>query len=230
MDWNDKLVDMSEKKFNKLKITEVVYGENDYEYTCNYDIDVKYHNVKTDDPTVNKYANEVPLHDQGYLTKQFQSRPMDKLKLMGVTEEDVKYDTVDGALEDFLNHSKINTQLQVIWELFTVNLPHKILEKAYTSGSFQLSKTNKVKDVEFDYRKISIDKVTIIYEDDSAITVQLKEPVTNRSVSAIVPDMTLPEIYSKVSDWLQEDYDSTIELLNGIFKFNLETLKGAKVL
>lgn len=230
MDWNDKLVDMSETKFNKLTITEVVYGKNDYEYTCSYDIDVKYHNVKTDNPTVNKYANEVPLHDQGYLTKQYQERPMNMLRLMGVTDEDIKYDTVDGALDDFLKHSKVNTQLQVVWELFTVNIPRKILEKTYTSGSFQLSKTSKVKDIEFDYRKPSVNKVTVIYENDNTVTVQLKEPITNRSVSTIVPNMTLPEIYSKVSDWLQEDYDSTIELLNEIFKFNLENLKGAKVL
>ena len=54
--------------------------------------------------TVNKYANEVPLHDQGYLTKQYQERPMNMLRLMGVTDEDIKYDTVDGT---FSSHGRV---------------------------------------------------------------------------------------------------------------------------
>ena len=77
---------------------------------------------------------------------------------------------------------------------------------------------------------MQVEKITVVYEDGESFTAVLPKPVTNRDVGVVIPGKTLVSLYHDVDGWLKEDYDSTIKLLNEIFGFDVETLRGAEIL
>ena len=83
--------------------------------------------------------------------------------------------------------------------------------------------------MEFDHRKPKIDTVVLTYDNGKTFTVNTPHTITNADVDAVAPDLSLSLLYARVDKWLQEDYDSTIKLLNAIFGFDLQTLKGAEM-
>jgi hypothetical protein len=229
-EFNSKYIDYSKTKFNKLTITEDVY-ENNYEYTCTYDLDIKFTGVNTDNKQFNRVCERQAFHSADRLVKTHQGARPECLKNV-VFEEDEKEGTVDYAIRDWLDDMTRDAQkFDAIIGIENINLPKKIFEDAYYSGKYELSSDGrKLKSVEFDYRKPEVSKVTVIYDDGTSYMVETKNPVTNKDADGVIPGMSLPEVYSNVDDWLQEDYDGTIEILNEIFGFDFRTLKGASIL
>lgn len=227
MNFGPNNIDYSKTSFSKFELTEDKYGEKSYEYKCSYALVIKYKDLKTDNKQLNRLAETESFSDSDILVKTLESRPewLDRYIPQGSDPE-----AVDSALDNFVksrcSHDK--TKFQLIVEIFGVDVPKKILEKAY-SGNYELSNSRKLTSVEFNYRKPAVEAVTISYEDGKTFTVDLNHKVTNRDVDAVIPDMTLPEIYSHVDDWLEEDYEGTLGLLKEIFGFDFQTLKGANV-
>lgn len=228
MNFGPNNIDYSKTSFSKFELTEDKYGDKSYEYRCSYALVIKYKNLQTDNKQLNRLAETESFGDSDILVKTYESRPEWLNKY--IAPEDDQEGTVDYALNDFIKDrcAKDSAKFQLMVELFGVNVPQKILEKAY-SGNYELSNSRKLTSVEFNYRKPAVEAVTISYEDGKTFTVDLNHKVTNRDVDAIIPDMTLPEIYSHVDDWLEEDYEGTLGLLKEIFGFDFQTLKGANV-
>ena len=221
------MLDKKNTKVNSLEITEDHFNDKSYEYKCSYDIEFKFINVKTDNPRFNQFCVEDKFRGRGTEIKTFTERPKELSGI--VTPEDDKEGTVDEAIRDYIeqNCKTLDQKFYFVVDLMSFNIPEKVFEDAY-NGKMELIRNVKVRGIEYDYRKMEINYVTVLYDDNSSITVELKNTVTNRDVSLVVPDMTLIDIYSDVEDWLNEDYEGTLEILKEVFKFDLVTLKGAR--
>lgn len=224
-------VDMKDTYFDNIEISETEYGEGDFEYKCKYKIFVKFKDITSDNRSVNKYLSNHKVVDSDRLFKHYNKRPMDSLKDLGVTNEDIKEDTVNYALSDYVNENKNNTNelLKGVIGLFGVDIIAKVYNQAYTKGKVELEKGAKVTDIEFDNRRHETDYITIKYEDGTNKTVKLNKTVTDDDVDKYIPGKGLFGLYYKVERWLQSDYASTIELLNNIFGLDVETLKGGSI-
>lgn len=228
-EFSGKYIDYSKTKFNKFVITEDKFDDT-YEYSCTYDLDIKYQNVDTDNKQFNRVCDNQVFHSSDRLVQTHQSRPECLQNV--IHKEDEEEDTVDYALRDWVDDELKRTaqKFDAIIKIFNVNLPKKIFEDAYYSGKYELSTENrKVKSIEYDYRKPVVNKLTIMYDDDTSFTVETKKDITNRDADGVIPGMSLPEIYSNVDDWLKEDYEGTLDLLKEIFGFEFDTLKGARI-
>lgn len=227
-EFNGKYIDYSKTKFNKLSITEDIF-DNTYEYTCTYDLDIKYHNVNTDNKQFNRLCEEQIFHSDDRIVQTHQERPECLQNV--VHKEDEQEGTVDYAIRDWIDEMTRDAQkFDAIINIIGVNLPKKIFEDAYYNGRFELSSSQrKLKSLEFDYRKPTVKKLTLIYDDGKTFTVETKKEITNKDTDGVVPGMTLPELYTQVDDWLKEDYEGTLEILKEVFGFDFGTLKGANV-
>lgn len=213
-------LDLQNTKFNKFSIAQEEFN-GEYEYRCNYEVDIKYHNVNTSDKTFNARAESTSFHDKGLLSNHFKpnERPKEVRNLN--TEEEF-----DAYVAEVSKTTKGKFHLMNI--LFTENVPKNIFDKAVT-GTFQLNSSHKLVSLSYDYRRPTIDKIYVTYDDNTQYTVELPEKVTNESVSRVVPGWTLPYVHAYVSKWLEEDYEVTIGMLNDIFGVDLTTLKGGYI-
>lgn len=219
-------LDISKTKFNKLFIVEDKFGD-EYEYRCTYDLDIKYTGVETDNVNFNRLCDNKVFHSSGTLSQTYDERPE---VLNGIiTPEDEKEGTVDAALRDYVDSlQRVTQQFDFISELFNDDLPREIFDKAY-NGKTELRNENKLVSFEFDHRKPRVERVTLSYEDGSTYTVATPHPITNADVDRVAPHLSLSLLYARVDEWLQEDYEDTINILNEIFGFDVQTLKGAEM-
>ena len=130
-------------------------------------------------------------------------------------------------LKRYGNDAKL---FNLVNSLFNYNIPEQAVNNIVDKGEVELPDKKKVKMIEFNNKKSEIDRITVVYDDNSTVTVELPEPVTSKKVDSVIPDSNLLLLYLYQSDWLKEDYESTIGLLNEIFGIDLETLKGGKVI
>lgn len=224
--FNQRYVDLSKTKFNSLNITEDIFGDM-YEYKCTYDLDIKYTNVKTDNASFNNLCENQIFHSADTLVVTYEKRP-EVLKDI-VSPEDDEEGTVDYAIRDYVDSLKrVTQQFDFVVALMGTDLPKSIFEKAY-NGKAELQNNSKLVSVEFDHRKPKIDTVVLTYDNGKTFTVNTPHTITNADVDAVAPDLSLSLLYARVDKWLQEDYESTIKLLNAIFGFDLQTLKGAEM-
>lgn len=219
-------------KFNSISIVENVY-DNEFEYICDYDVDLKFKDVKVaGDRKLQEYINNNIIKDKRKLSKSYEERPKVLFDYGVVTEFDVEADTVDPAIEDYLNINKnnIGKLFNLVNSLFNYNIPEQAVNNIIDKGEVELPDKKKVKMIEFNTKKSEINRITVVYDDNSTVTVELPEPVTSKKVDSVIPDKNLLSLYLYQGDWLNEDYESTIGLLNEIFGIDLETLKGGKVI
>lgn len=219
-------------KFNSLSIIENEY-DGEFEYICNYDIDLKFKDVKIpEDRRLEEYINNNIIKDKRRLAKSYEKRPNILFDMNIITKEDTEVGTVDEAIDDFLKQNKNNLGIlfNLIDKLFNYNIPQKVVNNIVSNGEVELTEKRKVKRIEYNYKKIEIDRISVSYEDGKTVTVDLPKIVTDKTVDNVIPGESLLSLYSKQTRWLREDYESTIELFNEIFGVNLETLKGGKVI
>lgn len=222
----EKLVDYNETKFNSLKITEDTFGDS-YEYRVDYDITIKYKKLDTDNKVFDRLAAGNTFHKSDTAVKVHDKRHADVTKIMAV----MKMDDADKALASYIrnNISNVKTMLQIVWDLALVDIPRAVYNDAVYNGKMEFSASRHLVDVEFDYRKPKVSTMTLKYDTNESFVVALPHAITNRDVDIVVPDMTLPELYVHVEDWLEEDYEGTVSLLKEIFKIDFETMKGAEI-
>ena len=168
--------------------------------------------------------------DFNYRSEEFKKTPS-VLSVAGdeaTNEEDENeylYDLVEASSD------KPEVMQDIILGVFNVNIYNDFIKHA-REGKSDLVGADKVVDIYFDSSKMSVDKLVVVYEnkdgDQYYETVFLPETVTNAKVNKVVPGYSLPLVRHKFKSWLEDDYESTIDLANDIFGFDLETLKGAK--
>lgn len=221
------MIDESGTQIKELTITEDHYSDKAYEYKCTYDVYMKFKNVKTDNPRFNQFCDSEIFRGKGVEVRNSDKR-VDDLNGI-VTPEDDKAGTVDEAIQDY-----IDTQCKTLKEKFkfvlgvvSLDIPKKVFDDAY-NGKMELVRDVKVTGIDYDYRKMAINRVTVYYEDDSSLTVETNHEITNRNVQLVIPDMSLITVYNNVEDWLEEDYEGTLNILKEIFGFDLVTLKGVR--
>lgn len=228
MKFGSENIDYSKTSFSEFELTEDRFGDKSFEYKCKYNLVIKFQNIDTDNKQFNRLTDTESFKDSNTLIKTYNSRPSWLNKF--ISPEDDKEGTVDYALKDLVDEKcqKDSSKFQLMYDLLGVDVPLKIFNDAY-SGYYSLDNHRKLDSVEFNYKKPKINALTIRYDDGTTFTIDLPKEVTNRDVDSVVPGMTLPEIYSNVDDWLKEDYDGTLSLLQEIFGFDFQTLKGANV-
>lgn len=222
--------------FNSISITEDIF-ENDYDYTCNYDVSIKYKNIDTGDRKLNEYINNKAIKDSRRLNVTHHERPEILLTSGAITEHDIvegkdNPEIIDAAIEDFLQinkDKKPGTIMNIIYDVFNYDIPKRIAQDVIYNSKIELDEGRKVSRVEYNYKKSSIKRVAVFYEDNDFVTVELKSEVTDKNVDNIIPGQTLASVYISQEQWFGENYEKTIEILNSIFGFDLETLKGGKV-
>ena len=119
--------------------------------------------------------------------------------------------------------------MNIIYDVFNYDIPKRIAQDVIYNSKIELAEGRKVSRVEYNYKKSSIKRVAVFYEDNDFVTVELKSEVTDKNVDNIIPGQTLASVYINQEQWFGENYEKTIEILNSIFGFDLETLKGGKV-
>lgn len=221
------MIDESKTKINELSITEDHYSEKGYEYKCTYDIDMRFKGVKTDNPRFNQFCETETFKGNSVEVRNTDTRP-DDLKNV-ITPEDDKAGTQDEAIQDYIDNvcKTMKEKFKFVIGVVGLDIPKKIFDDAY-NGKMELVRNVKVTGVDYDYRKMEVNRVTIYYDDDTQLTVEPKSPVTNRNVQLVIPDMSLITIYNDIEDWLAEDYDGTLGILKEIFGFDFVTLKGVR--
>lgn len=223
--------------FKSVSITEDIFN-SEYEYKCNYDLNIKYKNISTGDRKLDEYLNTKAIHDKNLLSKTYDSRPSEFEECGALTKEDIKLgkedpNIIDSAIQDFLDMNmkdKPGVIINLITDIFNYDIPNRIFQNVVSDSKIESADKNKVKNIEYDYRKDDIKRITIYYENGDSVTVETKTPVTNKTIDNVVPGLNILSLYFKLEDWFEEDYDKAIEILNNIFGFDLETLKGAKVI
>ena len=221
------MIDEQNTKINELTITEDHYADKAYEYKCTYDIDIRFKNVKTDNPRFNQFCETETFKGKGVEVRNTDARPEDIAAV--VTPEDDKEGTVDEAIQDHIDNGckTMKEKFKFVIGAIGVDIPKKIFDDAY-NGKMELVRDVKVTGVDYDYRKMEVNRVTIYYDDETELTVEPKRPVTNRDVQLVIPDMSLITVYTEVEDWLAEDYNGTLGILKEIFGFDFVTLKGVR--
>ena len=226
--YQDSYIDLSNTYFDSLDITETVYAEGDgFGYKCNYKINIKYNEVNSDSNAVDRNLSNKTIVNDREIYKTYQERPVDALKDLGVTPMDYKEGTVNYAISDFIKDNIKNTKLMLddIYNLFGTDILKMSFDRAYSRGDVQYQKS-KVKDVEFDNRRHETNYITVKYEDGTSKTVELGQTVDDDTVDKYLPGSGLFDLYYDIEDMLEEDYESTVEILNNIFGVDIETLKG----
>jgi hypothetical protein len=223
-------VDITGCRVSDFEIIETKYDKS-YEYSISGKATLKFKNINTGNVSVDTYYNTNSFTDRFLYDSQQNERPKEITDM--ITPQDIKEGTVNQAIADYIQTSHIESYPGKVFNLvenaFSINIPSRMFDYAYNHGSLPLTNKKKVKNIEFNYRKISINSVIVEYEDGTSSVVKLKDPVSNNDVQKVVPDYTLPQIYNDFSSWLDEDYEGTIEMADKIFGFDLETLKGADV-
>lgn len=228
---------IAEFRFNSMTLTEDIY-DNEYEYMCNYDISIKFQNIETGDRKLDEYINTRTFKDSKKLSKDYKDkRPEVLFETGALTVQDVEEskevpEIIDNALQDFVDQNiknKPGVLINLITDLFDYDIPNRVFSDIVYNNKMELEDTRKVKRVEYNYKKSSIKRMSIFYEDDEYITVNLKSEVTDKDVDNIIPNQSLASVYLSQEYWFEENYEKTLEILNSIFGFNLETLKGANV-
>lgn len=211
-------------RFKIFEIYEDKYS-NTYEYTCRYDINVQFSYIDLDDPYLKKICESNVLTERRNIVVRHSERP-DVLK-SAIAPQDEEEGTVDYALNDFVKE-QLKTdkdKLQFVYDVFNWDIPEHIIDKV-ESGQMQIADLGKVKYVDYDYRRPEIENIMITYTNGNSYKVGLPKPVTNRNVDNVIPDETLSSIYGSIEDWLDEDYEGTIQILNEIFGIDFKTIKG----
>lgn len=222
-------------KINRMEIIENIVGE-DYDYTCSYDIDIQFTEIETGDRKLDEYLNTKVLKDSKDLQATFKERPKELLSSGAVTKQDVEEakeipEIINSAIQDFIDQnkdSKPGILINLVKDIFNYDIPNRVFQSVVYDSKVELVDTKRVKRVEYNYRKKSIKRVSIFYDDDT-VTVDLKHEVTDKDVDNVIPGESLVTLYLFQEDWFEEDYEKTLEMMNNIFGFNLETLKGANI-
>lgn len=217
-------LDLQNTKFDKYVLIEEQY-DGKYEYRLKYSIDIKYHNVKTGNISFDNMINTTPLHDEGSYGVTLNERP-DVISSFITKEDTETEDGVDKAIAEFVEVASTSQLLNLTDDVFGKKIPQIVFDKA-AIGTMTLKK-KKVKDIDYDYRKISLNKIIVKYDDGTTYTVELPNKVTNKDFYNVT-GYTQPFLYREIESWLQDDYDGTIKLLNELFGVDLETLKGATI-
>lgn len=229
----DYKVDLERSRVDKLIVTEDIFN-GEYEYTISYDMTIYFSDFDGSSKALNRIVRGKPLHKKDRFTKTYKERP-EYLKKYVISEHDDEEGTVDEALSDFINYTCTDTakKLQFLVDAFGVNVPDEIVQKAY-NGKMELGDLGKLRFIEFNYKKASIKNLILKYGDSDTdvdtYTVELRQEITDDDVDEYIPGKGLLYLYNNVHNWLREDYDNTIKLLNNIFKVDLTTLKGCNVL
>ena len=211
-------------KFKEFEVYEDKYS-NIYEYICKYSVDVQFSYAGLDDPYLRKICETNVLSEKRNIVVRHDTRPEELQS--AIAPQDEEEGTVDYAINDFINENlkTDEAKFKFVNAVFNWDIPEHILDKA-EKGEMQLGGLGEVKYVDYDYRKPEVKKIMITYTNGKSYNVGLPKPVTNRNVDMVVPDETLPSIYNSIEEWLGEDYEGTIQILNEIFGIDFKTLKG----
>lgn len=221
--FEDRFVDFDKTEFEKYIIVEDRY-DNIYEYRLKYSFDIKFKDVDTKDTGFNKLMNSQPIHDEGTLVHTDDKRPKQITSVL--TAEELQQEDIDDALKKYTDSLNTQQKFDYALKLFGKDLPKTVFEKALM-GTISF-KSKRVSDIDYDYRKIALDKIIVKYEDGSSQVVELPHKVTNKDFYNVTGH-TQPFLYDEIGKWLKSDYEGAIKLLNELFGINLETLKGATI-
>lgn len=226
-------VDLEKSKFDKLIVTEEIFN-NEYEYKISYDVTIYFKDFDCGEKSINRIMKSNPSHKTDRFAETYKERP-EFLSSKVISKQDDEEGTVDNALADYIDYECKSTasKLQFLVDAFNINIPEEIASKA-VNGRIELSDLGKLRFVEFNYKKAEVKNLILKYgdsdDDVTTYTVELRNGVTNDDVDEFIPGKSLLYLYNHVYDWLQDEYDYTIEILNNIFKIDFRTLKGCTVL